>query len=130
MLNLRKFFFNFKSTKAFKEYCKLLFCKKTSKKNNLVLVEFNGFYSTYGFISLISNFFSDKAKSKIVAFNNYKLTTQYLEENFFKRIKWFLGKKLSLRTWGIYKSFGVKNFINPCNLKNNNETREKLMQKS
>lgn len=121
MFNLHKIF-SFKSIYNFKKYNKKFFYKKKADGDYKVLVEFNGFYSTYPFLALISNFFSNKKNSKIVAFNNYKLTTENIEENFFKRLKWFFGDKLSLRTWGIYKSFGTKHFINPSNLKNNSET--------
>jgi hypothetical protein len=93
-----------------------------------ILIEFNNFPSSHPFLSLISNFLSKKFNCKIKAYNNYILTTQNFEHSILKRIKWIIGVIFNLKTWRLYKSFGVVGFVNPSKPRIKSET-QKLINK-
>ena len=117
---------NFFTIKKFKKFNKFLFNKKLEKKDSRILVEFNAFHSSHCYISLISNYLAIKHNSRIVAFNNYKLTAIPFEESILKKIKWYLGKIFKLKFFGIYCSFGTTEFINPSENKENNIIAKKI----
>jgi hypothetical protein len=92
----------------------------------IVMVEFNGFKHSHPFFSLISNFLAEKFNYEIQAYDNYILSTKNFDNSIIEKFKWKLGKKLSFKNWGIYKSFGVKKFVQPFKLKIDNKTDELL----
>ena len=90
---------------------------KVKNSEGVILIEFNAFPSRHPFLSLIANFVSKKFNYEIKAFDNYILSTKSFNSSCLESFKWFLGKTLSLKTWGIYRSFGVTEFIKPHKLK-------------
>ena len=50
------------------------------------------------------------------------------KENLFQKIQWIIGSKLGLNYFGIYKAFGVKNFIKPHFIKKNKKFIENSYQ--
>jgi hypothetical protein len=103
---------------------KQIFNKKYTDSNSQILVEFNAFHSDHIFLSYISNYFSNKYKSKIISFYNFSLLISDLNYSFFKKIRWYISKKLNYKNFGIYKSFGTEHFIRP-NLSLNQNIRAK-----
>ena len=63
--------------------------------------------------SIFSNYIKKKFNFKIEAFFNYCLTSAPLYFNTFNRIKWFIGNKINLNTFGVYRSFNVENIFRP-----------------
>jgi hypothetical protein len=88
---------------------------KNSK--GIIFIEFNSFISVHPFLSLLANFFSEKFNYEIKCYDNYILTTKDFDISFFNKIKSIIGEKFNLKTWGIYRSFGVTEFIRPHRLK-------------
>jgi hypothetical protein len=97
----------------YRQLNKSLFYKKNNNNNGTILVEFNAFCVSHIFFSYLSNFLGNKFNSNIEAFYNNHLVSSNLHRSYISKIKWTLGSLLNLRTFGIYKSFGVKKFINP-----------------
>tara|TARA_Y100000590_G_C15742395_1_gene1020743 strand:- start:4188 stop:5846 length:1659 start_codon:yes stop_codon:yes gene_type:complete len=95
------------------------FNKKIKNSKSQVLVEFNPFHSSHCLMSLISNYLVKKHNSRLVAFNNNKLTSVNYENSLLNKIKWFLGKNFKFRFFGVYSSFGVSYFIEPSLKKKN-----------
>ena len=91
---------------------KQLFNYKSSNKK-IILVEYNSFHGSHLCQALLANFFKKKNSSKIIAYFNYCLIVSPLKINFFQKIKWKISSFLSLSFKGIYKSFGVEEFIRP-----------------
>ena len=91
---------------------KQLFNYKSSNKK-IILVEYNSFHGSHLCQALLANFFKKKHSSKIIAYFNYCLIVSPLKINFFQKIKWKMSSLLSLSFKGIYKSFGVEEFIRP-----------------
>jgi hypothetical protein len=83
------------------------------KSHGIILIEFNKFFSVHPFLSLISNFLSEKYNYEIKAYDNFTLTTKEFSTSFLQKIKWQIGKKFNLKTWRLYRLFGVKEFIRP-----------------
>ncbi|MBM3939131.1 MAG: hypothetical protein FJ333_10845, partial [Sphingomonadales bacterium] len=94
--------------------------------HGIILVEFNKFFSVHPFFSLISNFLSEKYNYEIRAYDNFTLTTKEFSTSFLPKVKWQIGKKFNLKTWGIYRLFGVKEFIRPYK-KNADKQTSKLI---
>ena len=92
---------------------KQLFNYKESNKK-IILVEYNNFHGSHLCQALLANFFKKKNSSKIVAYFNYCLIVSPLKVNFIQKIKWKISSLLSLSFKGIYKSFGVEEFIRPA----------------
>ncbi len=92
---------------------KQLFNYKESNKR-IILVEYNNFHGSHLCQALLANFFKKKNSSKIVAYFNYCLIVSPLKVNFIQKIKWKISSLLSLSFKGIYKSFGVEEFIRPA----------------
>jgi hypothetical protein len=98
----------------------------TKDPKGAILIEFNSFFSTHPFLSLISNFLAKKFSCEIKSYHNYILTTKSFDISFVSKIKSLLGEKFNLKTWGIYRSFGVKEFIKPRRLKVDIKTQNLL----
>lgn len=77
--------------------------------DNIFLIEFNRWQAIHIAFSYLANFFSEKKKCRIVAFNSYNLFKKKV--TFLDKIKWNLGIILNLKTFGIYNSFGTKEFL-------------------
>ena len=97
----------------FKKFNKKVFSNNNDNYSSQVLVEFNAFHSDHIFLAYLSNFFSKKYGSKIIAFYNYKLIVSPLIDSFIKKIRWTISKFINYRNFGVYKSFGTQKFIKP-----------------
>jgi hypothetical protein len=97
----------------FKKFNRKTFTEKRNNSKKKFLVEFNGFPSSHFYFALISNFFKKKNSCSIHAFDNHFLGASNLNESLTSKIKWFIGAKLNINFFGIYKSFGVQDFIKP-----------------
>jgi len=98
----------------FIDFNKSYFKKKlNSDSNSEVLIEFNAFHPFHTMGSIIANRVAKRFSSKIVAFFNYALVVSPLQESFFNQIRWLLGNKFNLKTFRIYRSFGIYKFIKP-----------------
>jgi len=113
-INILRDYLNFYRIK--KKYIKLnkeIFKNKNKLSASQVLIEFNAYSNFHVLASYLVNFLSDKFLSKIIAFNNYSLISHNFNVGILKRIKFFLGSKIGLGYFGIYKSFGTTAFILP-----------------
>ena len=85
--------------------------KRDEKK--IILLEFNNWTFNHIASSYICNILSNKHQAKIEGYPGFQLIQSRLTQNFLERLKWKLGNLFSLNSWGIYKSFGVKNIFWP-----------------
>lgn len=85
----------------------------SSSNEKIILIEYNNFHGSHLCQALLSNFFKSKNFGKIVAYFNYCLITSPLKLNFLQKLKWNISSLLSLSFKGIFKSFGVDEFIRP-----------------
>lgn len=76
--------------------------------DNIFLIEFNRWQVIHITFSYLANFFSEKKKCKIIAFDSHNL---FKKVTFIEKIKWNLGKIFNFKTFGVYSSFGVKDFL-------------------
>ena len=83
------------------------------KKKFNFLVEFNAFHYNHIIFSHMVNYFKKKFNSEFFAYPSHSLLSYPIENSFFKSVKIFLLKLLNIGTYGVYKSFGINNFINP-----------------
>ena len=93
---------------------KNFFLKKNQHRDSIILIEFNAFHIIHVVYSVICNFFykSDK-KYKIIAYYNYDVLITNLKKSLYNKFSWWLGKLFWINNFGIYKSFGVSEFIRP-----------------
>jgi hypothetical protein len=84
-----------------------------NKDNKIILIEYNSFHGSHLCQALFSNFLKRKNSGKIVAYFNYTLMVSPLKINYLQKFKWYLSSFLSLGFKGIYRSFGVDQFIRP-----------------
>ena len=118
---IKNIIYTLKIIHNFKTYNKK-FLHTTKNSQGVIFIEFNGFISVHPFLSLISNFFSEKFNYEVKSYDNYVLTTKGFHISVFQKIRWIIGDKLNLKTWGIYRSFGVKEFVRPKKLNIDIET--------
>jgi hypothetical protein len=119
---LKKFneFFLFKKLQKFNK-------KNFSQINNLphkgvLLIEFNSFHILHIIFSYLCDYFRLKNNLKIVAYYSHVLLAYKLKRTLTQKIKSFISDKLNLGFFGIYKSFGVSEFLFPkINKKINNQ---------
>lgn len=111
MKNFFKHYFNFRKIK---KHNSRFFKKKNFKKGikNIVLVEFNSFTIIHIIFSHLCNFFLNKGY-KINCFYSHILLSYDLKSSLNQKILRFILPLLNLGFFGIYKSFGVSNFIFP-----------------
>ena len=95
------------------------FFKKRFKKNKYsssdrkILIEFNAFQSYHVPASYFANYLSEIYESKIVGFFNYKILSSPFEETLLTKIKWIIGNNFNLKTFSLFRSFGVNEIIRP-----------------
>ena len=77
------------------------------------------------FLALISNFFSKKFDTKILAYFNHYLINSDIDETFKNKIKYSVGKLFGLGFFGIYKSLGICGFVKP-DVKHLSEEADKI----
>lgn len=87
--------------------------KLNSDEKKTILLEFNNPAFHHIAASYVCNILSNKHQAKIEAYPGYQLIKSELTQNFVKKLYWKLGNLLSLGSFGIYKSFGVKNIFWP-----------------
>ncbi len=111
-LILKNFLYDYKIRNRFINHNNIYFnpCKKDK---GIILIEFHSFCSGHIGLSYLSNYLSEKYKSKIIAYNGWALLFHSLKQNFISKIKFYVAKSLNLKTFGIYKSFGTKNIFHP-----------------
>ncbi len=78
-----------------------------------ILLEFNSWTFNHIAASYICNILSKKHKAKVEGYPGYQLIGSKLNQSFIQKLYWKLGNLFSLRSFGIYKSFGVKNIFWP-----------------
>ena len=111
--------------KNYKSINKKIFNKNFPNSETQILVEFNAFHADHIFLSYLSNYFSQKFKSKIIGFYNFSLLISDLDYSLIKNIKWYLSSKFNYKNFGVYKSFGTEYFIKPnLDLDQNNKARK------
>ena len=119
---------NYLSKKKFiKSNKHFFFNNKKNKKK--VLVEFNAFQNTHIAISYLSNVLAKKDKSEINAFYNYSLISSPIKNTILNELKWKIGNFLSLRNFGIYRSFGITKIFKPDISKKNQIKSEEYLDK-
>ena len=104
---------NFLIENNYKKFFYQNFDNNNHSYSSKILIEFNAFHPSHICFSYISKFLAKKYKSEIIAYNNYAIISSPLISNLKNKIKWHLGKFFNLKSFGIYKSFGVKNIIKP-----------------
>ncbi len=128
LFNIKKIKY-FKIVKNYKLVNKKIFNKNFHNSDTQILVEFNAFHCDHVFLSYLSNYFSQKFKSKIVGFYNFSLLLSDLDYSLIKNIKWYLSIKFNYKNFGIYKSFGTKYFIKPNLDLDQNKKAQKIFEK-
>lgn len=98
--------------------------KKKNNENN-ILLEFNAFHSYHIPVSYFANYLADKYDSNLIGYFNYKLISSPLDESLINKVKWFIGNKLNLKNFSIFRSFGVKDIFKPVINKNIIDRAEK-----
>ena len=122
---------NFLSYKRFVKSNKLLFCdskKDNYNKKSKVLIEFNAFHNAHLPISYLSNTLAKINKSEINAFYNYSIIKTPLKNSLLNEVRWKIGNFFSIKNFGIYRSFGVKNIFKPS-ISPQNKIKSKLYLK-
>ena len=110
---IKQFIFKFKANNPinnFKNLNKKIF--KSIDGSGKILLEFNNWHPLHISFAYLANFLAENLKASIIAYPGYKLIVENLDNSFTKKIKFYLGKKLWLKTFGIYNSFGVNDIIN------------------
>ncbi len=108
--------------------------KEFNQENNtnsegILLLEFNSFHILHIIFSYLSNYFVKKYNLKVVAYYSHVLLSYKLERTVIQKIKSFIADRFGIGFFGIYKSFGVKEFLFPkvnnkiSNLTNSNYLR-------
>jgi hypothetical protein len=117
--------------KKFIKNNKLLFCKgKIDNYNNKkkILIEFNAFHNAHVPLSYLSNILAKIYKSEINAFYNYSIIRTPLKNSLLNEVRWKIGNFFSIKNFGIYRSFGVKNIFKPS-ISSQNKIKSKLYLK-
>jgi len=127
MINLTRKYFEKKKIINFYKLFNYKHFKKLESSSQ-ILIEFNGFYSSHFFLAILASALSKKFNLSIIAYYNYFLSNTNIIKNLFNKIKWKIGKILKINFFGIYQSFGVKDFIKP-ELNNYNTIAEKNFKK-
>lgn len=99
----------------------------------VILIEFNSFYILHIIFAYISNFFKSKSNFQIKAYYSHILLSYPIERTLKQKIFSKLGQIFNLGFFGIYKSFGVKEFIFPkidSKIKSKSEKYSNLILKS
>lgn len=117
MFNFIIYIFNLilidKNTADFIRFNKNIFKINKKNKNSKILVEFHNWHPLHIAFSIVANYLSKTYSSSIVAYPGYINISQNLEQNLISKLKWYLGFKLSLKNFGVYKSFGTEKILFP-----------------
>ena len=89
------------------------FLNKKKKSNNIVLIEFNSFHILHIIFAYLSNYFKDKKNLTIKAYYSHILLSYPLERTLKQILFSYFGNIFNINFFGIYKSFGVEEFIFP-----------------
>ena len=89
------------------------FLNKKKKSNNIVLIEFNSFHILHIIFAYLSNYFKDKKNLTIKAYYSHILLSYPLERTLKQFFFSYFGNIFNINFFGIYKSFGVEEFIFP-----------------
>ena len=85
--------------------------KKSNSEENIVLTEFNGWPITHIAISNCLLALENNYTFKKIAYSENSFKKFLKKKNFYEKSKFILGKFFNLRTFGIYKSFGINDFL-------------------
>ena len=117
MLNFFIYILNFiladKNTANFIKFNNNIYKKNKLNKKSKILVEFHNWHPLHIAFSIVANYLSKINSSSIIAYPGYINISQNLEQNFLGKIKWYLGFKLSIKNFGVYKSFGTEKILFP-----------------
>tara|TARA_B110000027_G_scaffold107183_1_gene114004 strand:- start:203 stop:619 length:417 start_codon:yes stop_codon:yes gene_type:complete len=105
------------------------FSNKKKTTNNVVLIEFNSFHILHIIFAYLSNYFKDKKNLTIKAFYSHILLSYPLERSIRQKIFSYFGEIFNINLFGIYKSFGVEEFIFPEISKSNKKKSKVHFQK-
>jgi|MDSV01.1.fsa_nt_gb hypothetical protein len=83
------------------------------KKDKIILLEFHNSTFTHIGSSYVCDILSKKHNARIEAFPAYQLAQSNLKQTISQKLLWYFGNLLSLKTFGIYKSFGVAKIFWP-----------------
>ena len=84
--------------------------EKIKKKNEIFLLEFNGWQGVQIANSYLINAETHIKKCKIVGYENFRIFDKKKSFNI-DNLKWKLGSFFKIRNFGTYSSFGVSEFI-------------------
>ena len=84
-----------------------------NNKKNIILLEFNNWTINHILSAYYCDILSKRYNARVEAYPGYQLHSSSLNQNFINKFLWSLGNKLSLKSFGIYKSFGVSNIFWP-----------------
>ena len=112
--NLKNYILEFFYRRKFIRLNKKIFNKRVSKKSNKIfLVEFNKFHNFHVIYSVFSNYYKKNYNCTVQGFFNYSLLSAPLKFNILNQLKWTIGNFINLKTFAIYRSFGVDKIFKP-----------------
>ena len=108
------FFLLEKESRDFVSHNLKFFNKKSTKQNikknkKIILIEFNNWKPFHLANSYLCNSINIKNNFQVVAYESYR--NLFPDKSIFQDLKWNIAKLLNLKTFSVYKSFGVDNFI-------------------
>ena len=104
---------NKKFSKFIKHNNKFFNFKNYNSKNK-ILIEFNNWSSLHIAGSYLLKSLQEKYSADIYAYSAQPLVSRPIFMSLREKLKWIIGKSLSLKFFGVYKSLGVKDFLYPC----------------
>ena len=122
------------STLKFNKHNKIFFRNDNEKKINKnfnILVEFNSFHYYHIYLAYFINIFR-KYNSNFFAYPSHVLLSYPIEKTLLQKIKIKILKFLNLGFYGVYQTFGVKNFLDikiNDKIKNETSAKFKIIQK-
>lgn len=117
-----KYSFNFKNLN------KNIFLNNSIIQDKYIYVEFNKWACNHIAISNCVLAIKKKHNYQVIAYPENGFQYFYKKTSLIHKFKFFIGQKLGLGNFGIYKSFGVKNFLN-IKKKNNSKEAEFIFEK-
>ena len=130
-----KKFYEFFLYKKIQKFNKQQFTKINNPPHEgVLLIEFNSFHILHIIFSYLCDYFRLKNNLKIVAYYSHVLLSYKLKRTFTQKIRSYISDKINLGFFGIYKSFGVSEFLFPkIDEKINNQTNvnyNKILKKN
>lgn len=83
------------------------------KKEKIILLEFGNWTFNHLGSSYVCDILSKKYNARLEAFPGYLYFDTSLKLSIYKKFLWYFGNLLSIKTFGIYKSFGVSKIFWP-----------------